>query len=305
MEGLFKNAFKEEERQLLISGLTNVCAMSFLCHKTSINGVRKPVFTTRSFCASILEDIIAKKHDRTVRTMPVDDSMEARIPQPNVVSDAKLDRAELERLSKTGEPYRLVNCDLEKAKAGHLSFEGWLFDDCNIHAANFTGAKLKSTMWRRCRGGEVFFRAADLSESRSEVCDLNNSVFEGAVLENALYDRSKLVGVKIVDAKTKNLQFEKSILNDAVLSGISFKRQTVTGVHFEYAHLKGCDFSEAVFDESSLRNATLERCKFRGADLRGASIMGFTLATIRAMKGAIISQDQASYLLYEVGVEVL
>ncbi|MCS4088614.1 pentapeptide repeat-containing protein [Rhizobium sp. BK176] len=232
-------------------------------------------------------------------------TMEERIPEANVVSDCKLDRAELERLSKAGEPYRLVNCDLEKAKAGHMSFEGWSFDGCHIREANFTGANLRSTMWRRCRGGEVYFRAADLTDSRSEVCDLNNSVFEGAVLENARYDRSKLVGVSIVDAKTTNLQFEKSILNDAVLSGISFKKQTVTGVHFEYAQLKSCDFTEAVFEESSLRNATLERCKFRGADLRGASIMGFTLATIRSMKGAIISQDQAAYLLYEVGVEVL
>lgn len=232
-------------------------------------------------------------------------SIEERIPVSNIIKDRRFERDELARLSENGKPYWLVNCDLENAKAARLSLAGWVFEGCNIRGANFMAANLDTTLWRRSRGGEVLLRAANMADSRFEVCDFNNSNFEGTTLADCSFDRCKLVGANFTDAKTLNLTFEKSLLGGARLNGVSFRKRQVNGVHFDYAILTECDFSEAVLVDCNFRDATLKKCKFVDADLRGADIAGIKLAGVRAIKGAKISPNQAADLLAEVGLEVI
>ena len=221
-----------------------------------------------------------------------------------IIEDRRLDRAALAKLAERGVPHRLVGCVLEEVDASRLAFDGWVFETCTVRGANFTGASLESSSWIRCRGGQVDFRACDLSESRIEGCDFNNGSFHGASLTGALIARCKLTGANLLEAKTLNLTFDETILAQARLPGLSFRKARLNGLDFQMADLRKSDFRDAVFHNCSLRDANLVDCRFDGADLRGADLGGIRLLDARQFKGATISRDQAGQMLAELGLIV-
>lgn len=70
----------------------------------------------------------------------------------------------------------------------------------------------------------------------------------------------------------------------------------VIGLDMSEAGLTGCDFRNAVMERVKLHDAIIKDARFKGTDLRGAELDGFGLTQAISIKGATISNDQASQL---------
>jgi uncharacterized protein YjbI with pentapeptide repeats len=135
--------------------------------------------------------------------------------------------------------------------------------------------------------------------------DFNNCAFRRSILTAASFERCKLTGADLSEAKTLDIRFEETLLIHAKLPGYSFRKQTLKKLDFGQADLRKCDFRATIFEECSLRDANMMGSRFEGADLRGADLGGLRLVDASLFRGAVISREQAGQLLSELGMHVI
>ena len=99
--------------------------------------------------------------------------------------------------------------------------------------------------------------------------DFNNCVLRRSTLAAATFERCKLTGADLSDAKSLDIRFEETLLIHAKLPGYSFRKQVLKKIDFGQADLRKCDFRATIFEECSLRDANMTGSRFDGADLRG------------------------------------
>lgn len=213
-----------------------------------------------------------------------------------------LTRTDIEAL--TGIPRTLIGCDLEEVDLGRMDLSGWVFRQCYLRHADFSGAQLEGTSWQSCRGAFTRFIGSDLTDAQMVGSDFNNGSFRGAILQGAALSGCKLTGADLAEVQAIDCAMEEVLLVNARLPGWSFRKAVLKRVDFAQADLRQCDFRDAVLEQCSLRNALLDGARFDGADLRGADLGGVRLADASAFRGATISRDQAGQLLRELGLVV-
>jgi uncharacterized protein YjbI with pentapeptide repeats len=98
---------------------------------------------------------------------------------------------------------------------------------------------------------------------------------------------------------------ERSLLVGASLRKAPFARQRLVEVDFSDADLRGADFRETEFVGCRMRGAEIDGARFTGADLRGCDLGQIDLDHARAIKGALISREQATELLRGFGLKVM
>lgn len=192
--------------------------------------------------------------------------------------------------------------DVEAMLQQHASlvrFIGWDLTDLSLKGLDFHGCEFV-----RCRGGRADFSSCDMTDTRFNACDFNNANWRRATLSAAIFQDCKLTGVRIVDARTLGLMFERCLLVSAQLHGLSFRRAELKSLDFQGADLTEVDFREAVLIQCDMRDANVTGARFEGADLRGADLGTLRLSDASKFKGAIISKQQAAILLSSLGLKV-
>lgn len=220
------------------------------------------------------------------------------------VREQALTRADVTRLLASSSPSHLIDCDLEEADLARLDLSGWTFERCNLRHTDFTGSKLEGTAWRSCRAALARFIGADLSDATVIASDFNNCVLRRSTITAATFERCKLTGSDLSEAKALNVHFEETLLIHAILPGFSFRKQTLKKIDFGQADLRKCDFRATIFEECSLRDSIMTGSRFDAADLRGADLGGLKLVDASQFRGATISREQAGQLLSELGLNV-
>lgn len=253
----------------------------------------------RSWWQSCADAVPVEKAGRPSYQSPMDDRVSDRS-----VREQALGRADVGRLLASPSPSYLIDCDLEEADLKGLHLSRWKFERCNMRRADFTGTKLDGTAWRSCRAAFAQFVGADLSDASFVASDFNNCALRRSTLAAAMFDRCKLTGADLSDAKAFDVRFEETLLIHAKLPGYSFRKQTLKKIDFGQADLRKCDFRATIFDECSLRDAIMTGSRFDGADLRGADLGGLRLVDASLFRGATISREQAGQLLSELGINV-
>jgi uncharacterized protein YjbI with pentapeptide repeats len=89
----------------------------------------------------------------------------------------------------------------------------------------------------------------------------------------ATFERCKLPGADMSEAKALGVTFNKTLLIYARLPGFSFHKQTLKRIEISYADLRSCDFRGTIFDERSLCDANMLGSRFGGANLGGLRLI--------------------------------
>jgi len=229
-------------------------------------------------------------------------------PTATPIARQTLDRAALTALLATGlaAPLRFEHCAFDGADLSRLDLRGAQFLDCSFAETLFDKAILAETLWHGCKARQARFQMADLSDAHFARCDLNNTDWSRGKLASTRFSEVKLTGAHFGGAHSLGLSFHHSLLVGADLRGISFRKQRIEQLDLSDADVSGCDFRDAVFEAGSLRDAHLKNAQFDGADLRSVDLSGLRIAGLaQFFKGAIISPDQASALITELGVRVI
>lgn len=155
------------------------------------------------------------------------------------VREQKLTRADVERLIASSSPSHLIDCDLEEVDLAGLDLSRWTFERCNLRHANFSGSMLDGTAWRSCRATLAQFIGADLSDATFVASDFNNCVLRRSTLAAATFERCKLTGADLSEAKALDVRFEETLLIHAKLPGYSFRKQILKKIDFGQADRHG------------------------------------------------------------------
>ena len=164
------------------------------------------------------------------------------------------------------------------------------FDKADIREATLVGSQFTSAM----------FRDAKLNLSRIENCDMSLCNLDGANLFARRSHRFALPHGPISAGRGwKSVTIDRADFSMATLRYKKFADGKLEGVNFTETDLSGTDFSSAAFEGCHLTGAIVnEETRFDRADLRGAYISGSGLE-VASLKGTIMSQQQASTLLFE------
>ncbi|RIK44023.1 MAG: hypothetical protein DCC55_03685 [Chloroflexi bacterium] len=108
-------------------------------------------------------------------------------------------------------------------------------------------------------------------------CNLENTRFEGAHLDNAKIWFSNLDSADLRDANLQDAWVVAANLDNANLVGANLEGAKIAASNLDHADLAGADLRGAV-----IIAANLERCDLRGADLRGQALIGVSMARYRA-----------------------
>ena len=178
------------------------------------------------------------------------------------------------------------------------------FVNCELEDVLIRETVLDESVWRGVRALKLRAHGMSALGTRFEKCNFSNSDWSGAKLSGAAFVGCKLTGSNFAGAAAIEITFEDSILALCRLRKLTFKGQHLKGVDFSEADLAGANFQDAVFEKCSLRDANFVDAKFLDADLRGADLGSLVLANCTALRGAIISTDQAAVLLRGFGLTI-
>ncbi|TQJ13907.1 pentapeptide repeat protein [Yimella lutea] len=177
------------------------------------------------------------------------------------IADRPLDRTELERiLNQAREPVALVRCDL-------------------------SGANL---------------RDLDLTEVTFDECALDGALLDGAALGGVIFTGCRMTGVSMERTRGLGFEIRRSNLFAANLIGAVLANADLTGCRFTEAVLRSADLHASVFDGCDLTEADLHAANLSDADLRGARLGECDLDRLRALKGAILTPNQASDIVADL-----
>jgi len=77
------------------------------------------------------------------------------------------------------------DCDFEGVDLSRLNLRGFEFRDCSFIEASIYATVLSQSTWLRCRGRQADFEAAELVDALFQNCDLNNSKWRRARLQQS------------------------------------------------------------------------------------------------------------------------
>ncbi|TWP36505.1 pentapeptide repeat-containing protein [Leekyejoonella antrihumi] len=152
----------------------------------------------------------------------------------------------------------------------------------------------------RCSLVAADLRDADLTEVRFVDCAMDGALLDGAMLGQAVFDGCRLMGASFKKTRGFGFSLRRCNLFAADLTAAPLSHEDLTGCRFTEANLRSADLRDAVLDGCDLLHADLYQAKLTGADLRGAALGPCDLDRLKAMKGAIITTNQAAQILVDL-----
>ncbi len=189
----------------------------------------------------------------------------------------------------------LMYTDFSGAELNEANFVG-----CTARKANFSGARMTRASFAQADLSVISAPRVLASEVKFWDCDLNGSIFEEAVLENAEFtgatltscnmnraalgyaaldgtcmQKAMLNGATLDSATLQNADLRKAHMVEANLSNTDLENANMTwvradGANFSYSHLAGAILVGASLRECDLTGAVLDGVDLTGADLTGA-----------------------------------
>jgi len=167
--------------------------------------------------------------------------------------------------------------DLSAAEFQKVKILWWKFDGCLLEEAHLEESYLSGASFQYCnlRGAVVLNAVAD----RTSFChaDLSDADFSG----------SQMAAANFTEAIVKNTDFELTGLEgayfcDTILEGTKFASADLTAANFDNTVLRGADFhgtdlTRADFSNAILENAAWENCIMEGTILYGVKLSRFDL----------------------------
>jgi len=97
-----------------------------------------------------------------------------------------ISRSQMESLiSGSTNSFVFEDCDFEGVDLSRLDMRGFEFRDCSFIEASIYATVLSQSTWLRCRGRQADFEAAELVDALFQNCDLNNSKWRRARLQQS------------------------------------------------------------------------------------------------------------------------
>ena len=179
------------------------------------------------------------------------------------------------------------------AKGGQLrgaDLRGADLDGADLRNADLSGVDLI--------GADLSY--ADLRGADLSYADLRGADLTGAILSDAIFAETKMVGAKLEHIEAHDTNFSEADLTDA-----QFSHSDLSGADFSKCVLNGADFKEAKLHEASVEGAKGIKANFAEADLtklRASEGCNFSQSSFRKVTGfesmwhdAILSEADFSF----------
>lgn len=182
-----------------------------------------------------------------------------------VFASASLDRADftgatLDRADFTGATTLRGRFDEARAT-------GLVLDGARMNDSRWEGAKLEATEGRGLSAQHSVWVGAVLTGANFEKADLRSAHLRSAKLVRATFTDADLRDVELRDADVTGANFTRANLEGGILTRASGTRAT-----FDGARLSGADARDVVFTEATLKEASCVRARLDGAKLVGADL---------------------------------
>jgi uncharacterized protein YjbI with pentapeptide repeats len=179
------------------------------------------------------------------------------------LSGASLERAFGERTTLHGA--RLAGAILKHAK----------MNEANAAAADFSGAKAGSSVWKRAN-----FQRANLRHADFRNADLREADFTGAVLTGAWLNEARLDGAILTRAVLSSADLSDARLHCVRLSDALLDNACLEGADLTEADLEFLDLADARLEDANLTRAHMTGSRLPRASLRGAILKQAGLAEV-------------------------
>ena len=184
--------------------------------------------------------------------------------------------------------------DLEDETFTGLDAQGLDLGGKELYRCTFRGAKLMETRWRRTRLEDCVF----------EDCDLTRMDPAGLALSGVVLRRSKLLGMDFTDlASNPDVRFEECNLEYAVFRRTNLRKLAILDTNLRAATFVECDLVEADLSGCDLAGATFEGSNLGKANL-GTAKGAFVDPARNKIKGLRISVETAVLLAESLGMKV-
>jgi uncharacterized protein YjbI with pentapeptide repeats len=142
--------------------------------------------------------------------------------------------------------------DCRVGEGPYANFQGADFQGASMYGAYLDNADLTKAVFNTpAPGGKL---------RTSQITDLRDAEFKGAILVEANFTAANLAGAL----------FDPSKVRTTNLTGADFTGANLTGADFTGANLTGADLTGAKLNGANLQGADLRNAKLDGADLKGA-----------------------------------
>lgn len=184
--------------------------------------------------------------------------------------------------------------DIEGETFTGLDAQGLDLGGRELYRCTFRGAKLIETQWRRTRLEDCVF----------EDCDLTRMNPSGLAFSGVILRRSKLLGVDFTDlGSNPDVRFEECNLEYAVFRRTNLRKLKILDCILRAATFVECDLVEADLSGSDLAGATFEGSNLGKADL-GTSKGAFVDPARNKIKDLRIPVETAVLLAQSLGMKV-
>ncbi len=224
------------------------------------------------------------------------DFSDAKLGEANLVratvahadfSRASMSRADLTQAAGSGA--RFIDADLSEAKAKKADFSAADFSGARLASADLEGAKLIGAAAMKTRGPGAILREADLtgfkalagadfSRADFRACRGEDSVWEGAALEECDFTGAALAGADFAGAMMKRSLLARADLRSARFTEAHLERVNALEANLFRANFEGAMLAGAQFVGANLFEAEFHRASIDGASFAKANLGGTKLA---------------------------
>lgn len=163
-----------------------------------------------------------------------------------------------------------------------------------LYRCTFRGVKLTGSRWRRTRLEECVF----------EDCDLTRFEPAGLALSGVVFRRTKLLGADFTDLSANpDVRFEECNLEYAVFRRTNLRKLKILDTNLRAATFFECDLVEADLSGCDLSGASFESSNLTKADL-GTSRGAYVDPARNRVKDLRIPLESAALLAQALGMKV-
>lgn len=157
--------------------------------------------------------------------------------------------------------------------------------------ANFFRAEMSESKWRECDLHLANFAGAKLCKSLFEACNLSETSFRACVADFVDFKRCNLSGADFTDALLHGSHFQAHDLREAVFCRTDLRKTNLHGAVLESVQMQQCKFDDALLSDAYMSGTSLKECSLQRAclvnsrlgevewefcDLTGADLRGVT-----------------------------
>jgi len=188
-----------------------------------------------------------------------------------------------------------------------------LGDDESIEHALIRDQDLSRSQAERVLFDEVLFRSVRLQESvlpklTISGCGVNDSDFSTLVAEEgdftqSTFERSKLTGIVVTQARVKDTKFDSCAIDLANWRGSTLKSVTFVDCNLQDTDFQGATLQSVTFEKCDLRSVQLSQTTMKNVNICGSQIDGIGIE-LSALQGLKVDMGQAIYLAKLMGLDI-